>query len=172
MNIIHIHLRPLRCPIIFLWIAAGEAGGQGTGCLSELTSNTFSAMVSSVHLGILLTMTFFSGCQDNWFARSLVFWTSVSRHQGFLNMAKIEQKGMFAPRFCLSLFPSLSMQGLIQSPYFCQGSVLAYKCTSSTARSVSWCCGVHTLSLQGMRSCGVDLVLHPALLPGQICYLS
>lgn len=128
--------------------------------LPEFTSNTFS--VSPVHLGIMLIITFLSGCQDNWFARGLVFWTSVSRHEGFFNMAKIEQKGMFASRFCLSLFPSLRLQGQIQSPYFCQVSVLAYSCTSGTARSVS-CCGVHTLPPQVMRSCVSDLFLHLAL---------
>lgn len=124
-------------------------------------------LVNSVHLGIWLIISL-SGCQDNWFARGLVFWTSISRHQGFLNMAKIEQKGMFAPRFCLSLFPSLRVQGQIQSPYFCQGSVLAYPCTSSTARSVSWYCDVHTLPPQGMRSCGI----WPGPASSSVCYLA
>lgn len=47
----------------------------------------------------LLLIIFLPGCQDNWSKRGLVFWTSVSGHQGLLYVAEIEQKGMFDLRF-------------------------------------------------------------------------
>lgn len=53
----------------------------------------------------LFLIIFLPGRQDNWPKGGLVFWTSVSGHQGLLNMAEIEQKGMFAPSFHLSWVP-------------------------------------------------------------------